>query len=416
MDLDYSDTDRAKELAARAEEFMDEVVIPAERNLGPMEDPSSELIEELRQEAKNRDIYCPQIDEEWGGMGYEFQDVLPLFEQAGRSLLGHTAMRVNAPDEGNMHTIESVGTQEQKERWLRPLVEGEISSAFSMTEPHSRGGADPKMLKTTARRDGDEWVINGHKWWTSGGSQADILIVMCRTDLDAHPYGGCSMILVEPDRDGVNIVRDIPTLGAEESYGHAEVIYDDVRVPAENLLGDENEGFQIAQLRLGPARLTHCMRYSGMAQRSLEIAKAYMNEREGFGDKIAEKQGPRFMIAECETKLHSARCMVRHAARQITAGSQARIEVAMCKTYTANVVQEVVDTCLQLCGGNGIARDLPLADFYESMRPFRIVDGPDEVHKRSIARAAFREINPEEIQNITRFEAQTALTEEPAPV
>lgn len=286
--MQYDDSDTARELADRARAFVDEVVVPVERDFigGP---PVNEAtVAELRAEARERDLYAPQIAEEYGGMGVDFRDVLPLFEQAGRALLGATAMRVDAPDEGNMHTLEMFGTDEQKERWLRPLVEGEIRSGFSMTEPTDGAGSDPKMIRTTARKEGDEWVINGHKWWTTQGSEASVLIVMARTDEDAHPYEGCSLVLVPVDADGVEIVRDIPHVGGGVTgTSHAEVKYDDVRVPAENLLGELNEGFTHAQQRLGPARLTHCMRYSGMAERSLDVAKAYVSDREAFDSALS---------------------------------------------------------------------------------------------------------------------------------
>jgi acyl-CoA dehydrogenase len=313
-------------------------------------------------------------------------------------------MGAGAPSEGNIRTFEKAGTEEQKERWLIPILEGELSTAFSMTEPMQGGGSDPKMIQTTAEKDGDEWVINGHKWWTSNGTVADFLIVMARTDEDAHPYNGCSLILVDVDTDGVEIVRDVPHMGGGLSDdGHAEIKYDNVRVPEENLLGELNEGFTHAQQRLGPARLTHCMRFSGMAERALDIAKAYTSEREAFGTPLSEKQALRFEVADAEIRLHAARSMVRHAARQITAGSEARIEVAMSKVFTANVVNDILDQTVQMCGGNGIGKDLPIAHFYEGARSFRIVDGADEVHKRVIARDAFEDVDPSEVEHVLRY-------------
>ncbi|WP_227377888.1 acyl-CoA dehydrogenase family protein [Haladaptatus halobius] len=403
--MEYDDSERAEVVAARVDEFVDEIVIPAERDLLGRESISDDGLAELRSEARERDIYAPQISTEYGGMGMDFRDVLPAFEAAGRSLLGPPAIRVDAPDEGNMHTFELVASEEQKDEWLRPLVAGEIRSGFCMTEPMQGGGSDPKMIRTTAERDGDEWVINGHKWWTTNGLEADIFLVMARTDLDAHPYSGCSIILVPANTPGVEIERGIPHM-ADDMLGtsHAEIRFEDVRVPVENLMGEENEGFTIAQQRLGPARLTHCMRYSGMAQRALDVAKAYAMEREAFGSPIAEKQSVRFAIAEAETELHAARCMVRHAADQITAGNQARIEVSMSKLYTSNVVQEAIDTAMQFCGANGIGKDLPIADFYENVRQFRFVDGADEVHKRVIARNSFSDIDDAEVANVTRYQ------------
>jgi acyl-CoA dehydrogenase len=402
--MEYDDSPTAQTLRTRAREFVNEVVIPTEREHlanGPID---RSVIEDLRSEARERGVYCPQIDEEHGGMGMDLRDVLPLFEEAGRSLLGAPAMRVDAPDEGNMHTLELVGSEDQKEQYLDPLVAGDIRSGFSMTEPKDGAGSDPKMIETTAEKDGDEWVIDGHKWWTTQGSAADVLLVMARTDTDAHPYEGCSIILVPSDTDGVEIVRDIPHLGQSLVHeGHAEITYDGVRVPEENLLGPENAGFAVAQQRLGPARLTHCMRFTGMATRALEIAKAYMSDREAFGSTLAEKQAQRYAIADAETRLHATRTMVRHAAGRIAEGEQARVPVSMSKVYAANVCQNAIDLAVQSCGANGIGKDLPLADFYQAVRAFRIVDGADEVHKRVIARDAFDDVDANEIEHLTTY-------------
>jgi acyl-CoA dehydrogenase len=402
--MEYNDSEAGRQLGERARKFVDEIVLPVEREHSGDGAVSDAVIEELREEARERDVYCPQIDEEHGGLGYDFRDVLPLFEQAGRSLLAERAMRVAAPDEGNMHTIELVGTEKQKEEWLEPLVAGEINSAFSMTEPAPGAGSDPKMMQTKAEKDGDEWVIDGHKWWTTQGSEADVFIVMARTDMDAHPYNGTSLFLVPADADGVDIVRDIPHLGPSIVHSsHAEIKYNDVRIPEENLLGELNEGFAHAQQRLGPARLTHCMRYSGMAQRALDVAKAYLSEREAFGGSLADKQGPRFDITDEHIRLHAAGTMVRDAAEKIARGEEARHEVSAAKVFTANVAQDAIDTALQLCGGAGMSKDLPIADFYASVRSFRIVDGADEVHKRTLAREFFDDIDAAEVDEVPTF-------------
>lgn len=410
MEIQYDDSEKAREYAERTRGFLDEVVIPRERRLLrnreglESRDELNTVIEELREEARDRGVYAPQMPEEYGGQGLSLTDVLPTFEEAGRSLLGPSALRISAPDEGNMHTIELAGTDGQKKRWLRPLVEGETKSAFSMTEPHDGAGSDPKMIRTTARREGDEWVIDGHKWWTTQGVEADVYLVMARTDEDAHPYRGCSIFLVPADADGVEVVRDVPHMG-ESGMSHAEMRYDDVRVPDDAMLGTENAGFMIAQKRLGPARLTHCMRFAGMADRALDIAVAYANERQTFGESLADKQETRFKIVDARTRLHAARTMVRHAAGEIEDDKRARVEVGMSKVFAANVAQDAIDTAVQVCGGNGIGKDLPLADFYENVRAFRIVDGADEVHKRSIAKRVFdeEEVDESELENITRY-------------
>ncbi|OAQ53608.1 acyl-CoA dehydrogenase [Natrinema mahii] len=400
----YNDSDQAREVASRANDLMEEVVLPIERDRAGGMAVSSGTIAELREAAREYDVYAPQIPEEYGGMGLSFRDSLPAFEEAGRSLLGQIAMRVDAPDEGNMHLLELAGDELQKETYLEPLVQGEIKSGFSMTEPMQGAGSDPKMIQTTAEKDGDEWVIDGHKWWTTQGVEADVLIVLARTDPEAHPYEACSLFLVPADADGVEVIRDVPHMGGgNHGTSHAEIRYENVRVPEEHLLGELNEGFTHAQERLGPARLTHCMRYSGMAQRSLDIAKAYISERQGFDSTLSDKQSLRHRIADAETKLHMARTGIRDAADRIAAGDEARIPVSMCKVFSANVTQDAIDLAVQCCGANGIGKDLPLSDFYESVRQFRIVDGADEVHRRVIARAAFEDVPEEELEPLTRF-------------
>jgi acyl-CoA dehydrogenase len=401
--MEYDDPPAGAAVAERTREFVDEVVRPVEREyLGKGRVPP-ETIAELQQQAREYEVYAPQIPEEHGGLGLTLREALPVFEAAGQSLLGPPALRVDAPDEGNMHTLELVGTEEQRERWLDPLARGEARSAFAMTEPMPGGGADPKALRTTAERDGDEWVVDGHKWWATNGSVADVFLVLARTDPDAHPYEGTSIILVPADADGVEVVRDIPHLeGGLLDVSHAEVTFDEVRVPEANLLGTENAGFVIAQQRLGPARLTHCMRFCGMADRALGIARAYASERSAFGDPLAEKQSVRFRIARREVDLHAARTMVRHAARALESGD-ARTEVAAAKYFAANAAGQAVDDAVQICGGAGVSRDLPLSDFYAHVRQFRIYDGPDEVHLRTIARDAFEDVPEGELDLLPRF-------------
>lgn len=407
--MEYDDSEKAKEMGERAEEFIDEFVLPIEReHIAEGRKIKRDTIQGLREKAKEWELYQPQIPEKYGGQGLDFRDMLPAFEQAGRSLIGSTVFRAGAPSEGNIRTFELAGTEEQKERWLEPMIRGEIRSAFSMTEPMPGGGSDPKMILTAAEQNGDEWVINGHKWFTSAGSVADFLLVMVRTDKDAHPYNGCTNFIVPTDTKGVEIIRPVDTIGGEGiteyTGGHAEIKYKNVRVHKDNILGELNGGFQLSQYRLGGGRLTHCMRFSGMAERALDIAKAYLTERDGFGESLSNKQALRHRIADAETELHMARTGIRHAARQIAQGKEARIEIAMAKTYTANVVQDAIDLAVQCCGANGIAKDLPLAYFYERARAFRIIDGADEVHRRSIARAAFDDVKTEEVEHVLRFD------------
>ena len=401
----HGDSERARELGERAQAFMNEVVIPVERDLAPGATVSQGTLSDLRAEARTRNIYAPQLPIKYGGMGERFRDVLPVFEQAGRSLLGPPAMRVDAPDEGNAHLLDLVGTDLQKREYLTPLVAGDIRSGFSMTEPMDGAGSDPKAIRTIARKEGDEWVIDGHKWWTTQGVEADVYVVLARTDPEAHPYEGCSLFLVPAEAEGVEVVRNVPHLGGgPRGVSHAEMRYDEVRVPDEHLLGTEGEGFTHVQQRLGPARLTHCMRFSGMARRALDIAVAYATERTAFGEPLAQKGDLRGRLADAETRLQAARALVRTAADAVDGGHEARVPVSMAKLFTARVTTDTVDTALQACGGNGIGKDLPLAEFYATIRQFRLVDGADEVHRRSVARDLFADPASEELAPVTRYD------------
>jgi acyl-CoA dehydrogenase len=405
--MEYDDPEAGRVVANRTREFIDDVVVPKEQSIASGADVSAHTVQELREAARDYEVYAPQIESEYGGLGLSFREALPVFEAAGRSLLGPLALRVDAPDEGNMHLLELVGDDLQKEQYLKSLVDGELKSAFAMTEPQPGAGSDPKMIRTRAEKAGEEWVIDGHKWWTTQGVEADVFVVLARTDPDVHPYEGCSLFLVDAETPGVEVVRNIPHMGGGPTgKSHAEVKFDGVRVPDEHLLGKEGEGFAAAQRRLGPARLTHCLRFSGVADRALDIAAAYLSEREAFGSSLADKQAQRFALADTGTQLHAARTLVRHAADRIEAGEQARTEVAMAKTFTAGVVQEAVDTAVQACGGSGIGKDLPLSDFYESVRAFRIVDGADEVHKRVVAREMLADPPTEELDVLPTFDAE----------
>jgi len=402
--MEYHDSPEASALAERTSEFVEEVVLPRERELAGRGTVPDGTIEDLREAARDRGLYAPQMGEEYGGLGLDYRDLLPALEQAGRSPLAEPAMRIDAPDEGTMHLLELLANEAQAEEWLRPLVRGEIHSAFAMTEPMQGGGADPTMVETTAEKDGDEWVIDGHKWWITNGSEAAFFVVMARSDPDVHPYEGCTMFIVPADAPGIEIVRDIEHMGGDFLGGvHSEILFDGVRVPEENVLGTVGEGFSHAQQRMVPARLTQCMRWTGKSRRALDVAEAFMSEREVFGDPVAEKQGPRFDLADAETKLHTARLLARNAADTYAAGGQARVEASMAKYYVTNVADEIIDTALQFCGSNGIGYDLPLAGFYQGVRIIRIADGPDEVQKRVIARHALEEVDEREVEHVSRF-------------
>jgi acyl-CoA dehydrogenase len=297
------------------------------------------------------------------------------------------AFNCSAPDTGNMEILAEHGTEEQRARWLEPLLEGEIRSCFSMTEPEV-SGSDPTTLRTEAVLDGDEWVINGHKWFTSGAVGAAVAIVMCVTEPEGHPYGRASMILVPVGNPGFELVRPVSVMGHDGGPGHCEIRYEDCRVPAANVLGERGAGFVIAQDRLGPGRIHHCMRAIGTAERAIEMMCNRANERETFGGKLADKQFIQDFVAKSRMETDQARLLTLHAAWKMdTAGKRAaRQEISMIKVVAANVVMDVLDRAIQTHGALGMSDDTPLAGMWRFSRMLKVADGPDEVHKMVIAR------------------------------
>jgi acyl-CoA dehydrogenase len=385
--MDFSIPQPIQDIVHRVRQLIDDEVIPVETELRKSgRDVSVEAIQALRAKAKAAGLWAPTMPKELGGMGLNIMEFNPVLQTAGRSLLGPLAIHGAAPDEGNMHLLHTYANEEQIEKYLRPLVEGKIFSGFSMTEPPPGAGSDPKMIRTTAVKAGDEWVINGHKWYTSNGEIADFLIIMAVTDPDVHPYAGTSMFVADRNTPGVNFVRDVPTIGRQDFGGHSEIRYENLRLPESAILGKLGDGFAMAQVRLAPARLTHCMRWSGIAQRALEIATHYASHREAFGKKMIEHQSVAFMLADSEMELYYGGLMMEKAAYLIANGEQARSETSMAKVLIAENVNKILDRAIQICGGTGISRDLPLADWYESARAFRIYDGASEVHRMVTAR------------------------------
>ncbi len=359
----------------------------------------------LQQEVKAQGLWAAHLPPELGGMGFGQVRLGLLHEILGRSFLAPLVFGNNAPDSGNAELlaigIEASGRVEQRERWLEPLLEGKMRSAFSMTEPGA--GADPTLIKTLAVRDGDEWVINGHKWFTSNASVADFLIVMCVTNPDVHPYAGCSMILVPADTPGVDVVRDVPTMEDPfPHYGkigaHAEVLYRDVRVPAENLIGMEGEGFRLAQKRLGPGRIHHCMRWLGQSQRAFDMLCERAVSRYAHGSLLSDKQMVQQWVADSKAEMTAARLMTLQAAWKMDRDgpAAARVEIAMIKYYGATVLYNVIDRAIQVHGSLGFSTDLPLEHMYRAARAARIYDGPDEVHKVTVARQVLKTYTPTE--------------------
>ena len=386
---DLAPTEEIQELRWRYRAFMEEHVYPNERALHA---DDAELIRSLQAKAKEQGLWAPHVPPEAGGTGQGFLAYAHLNEEIGRSTYAQLVFGCQAPDAGNAEILHLFGTDEQKERWLKPLVAGEIRSFFSMTEPEVPG-SDPTTLRTKAVRDGDEWVIDGHKWFSSGADGAAFGIVMAVTDPEAEPHRRASQIVVPADTRGVEIVGPTPVFGHAGSgwSTHCEVWYRGVRVPVENTLGEPGDGFRIAQKRLGPGRIHHVMRWLGQMQRAFELLCSYSLEREAFGSRLADKQTVQNWIADSAAEIHACRLMTLDAAHKIDDGDEARVEVSVIKYYAAQALHDVIDRAIQVHGARGLTDETPLAEMYANARAARIYDGPDEVHRMVVSRRILKE-------------------------
>jgi acyl-CoA dehydrogenase len=397
--MNFEPTERGKQFQERLQAFMDECVYPAEpvwiEQVRAADTPHvhAPVIEELKAEAKSRGLWNLFLPDEEHGAGLTNVEYAPLAEIMGRTKIAPEATNCNAPDTGNMEVLAQFGTDEQKARWLHPLLEGEIRSAFAMTEPDV-ASSDATNIGMRIERDGDEYVLNGRKWWTTNAMHPNcrILIVMGKTDPEAHVYSQQSMVLVPMDTPGLEIVRALPVFGYMDTEGHAELRFTDVRVPVENIIAGEGLGFMIAQARLGPGRIHHCMRAIGAAERALELMCDRADDRETFGKPVSHNANVRDWIAEARMELEMARLYVLKTAWLMdTVGNQhARIEIAGIKVAVPNIALKIVDRAIQVHGGGGVSDDFPLAAMYAGLRTLRLADGPDEVHKLSVARQELR--------------------------
>ena len=377
---------------AQVRAFMEEHVYPNEAALAREDDAADALIAELRRKARSAGIWAPHLPEEAGGTGSGFLEYALLNEEIGRSTWAQLVFNCQAPDAGNGEILHLFGTEEQKERFLRPLVEGTARSFFSMTEPEV-SGADPTALRTTAVLDGDEWVIDGHKWFSSSAEGAAFGIVMAVTDPEAEPHRRMSQILVPTDTPGYELIRAIPVLGhAGRGWStHCEVRYTGVRVPRANVLGEPGDGFRIAQKRLGPGRIHHVMRWLGQMQRAFELMCAYALEREVGGGPLADRQTVQNWIADSAAEIQACRLLTLDAARKLDEGGEARVEVSLIKFYAAWVLNDVIDRAVQVHGARGLTDETPLGHMYAMARAARIYDGPDEVHRMVVSRRILKE-------------------------
>lgn len=373
--------DALQDLCARVRRFVEEVAMPAEsaaiaRDVAALD----HCVARLRVQAREAGLYAPQLPREWGGLGLGWRDLAQVLEEAGRSFLGPAALNCAAPDQPNMLTLLRLGAPAQLERYLGPLVRGERRACFAMTEPAPGAGSDPSMLRTHAERRGARWVLNGHKQFISGGVGADFALVLARTDT------GATLFLVPADTPGYRVVRDIGMVTGYQIGGHAEILLQDCEVGDEAVLGEPGRGLEYAQLRLEPARLSHCMRYIGRARRALETAQAYVMQRESFGSRLADLQQIQAMVADSHIDLHAARLMTLDCADRMDAGLSVKQHSAMAKVFVSEAVNRVADRAVQMMGASGLSDDTPVAMVWQEMRPFRIYDGANELHRATLAR------------------------------
>jgi acyl-CoA dehydrogenase len=380
--MDFSLSPKLLELQQRVRCFIADEIIPLERD--PRLTPhgiTEPLREELVGRARKAGLLTPHASTELGGLGLTHVEKAIVFEEAGYSHLGPSALNIHAPDEGNIHLMEVVATHEQKERWLKPLVEGHIRSCFAMTEPAPGAGADPSMLKTTAVKDGDDYLINGTKWFITGAEGASFTIIMAKME-----DGSATMFLADMDQPGIRLERLMDSLDSSFAGGHGVLHFENLRVPAKDVLGEVGKGFRYAQVRLAPARLTHCMRWLGQARRAHDTALAYARKREAFGKRLGDHQGVGFQLADNELDLQSSRLWIWHTAWVLDQGHKGNLESSMSKVSVSEAVWRVVDRSVQILGGQGVTDETVVMRIFKDIRAFRIYDGPSEVHRHSIAR------------------------------
>jgi acyl-CoA dehydrogenase len=390
MAIDFELTSELADLQARIRRFIADEIIPLEADpRRTPHGPTDELRRELVEKARTAGLLAPHVAREYGGLALTHVGRAIAFEEAGYSPLGPLALNVFAPDEGNMHLLQAVATPAQKERWLRPLAAATIRSCFCMTEPPPGAGSDPSMLTSTATRDGDDYVIEGGKWFITGADGAAFAIIMAKV-ADA----GATMFLSDMNAAGIVVERTMATLDACFPGGHAVVRFDGLRVPSDAVLGEVGKGFQYAQLRLSPARLTHCMRWLGAVRRAHDVAVDYARRRHAFGKRIGDHEGVGFMLADNEMDMHVARLTIWHCAWLLDRGELALHESSRAKVIVSEAAWRVADRCVQVLGGQGVTGETVVARIFADLRAFRIYDGPSEVHRWSIARRILRNDRP----------------------
>jgi acyl-CoA dehydrogenase len=385
--MDFSLPPEIETLRQRTADFVRSRLLPLENDRASFDEHENlriDLLERVRSEVKAAGLWAPNVPREWGGLGVPLVAAAALYETMNESIFGPVCFNCAAPDDGNMRLLASVGTPAQKQRWLAPIAEGRVRSAFAMTEPHPGSGSDPAMTLTQAKRRGDRWVISGRKWFITGAGVAQHFIVIAKTSDD--PRKGLTAFLYDRDQPGWRIVRRIPILGPEEHGGHCELEFDGLEVPDENLLLGIGDGLKVTQIRLGPARLTHCMRWLGLAKRSLAIALDYVTQRTSAGKPLSEIDSVRGLLARAAMQVEIGRLLTMRAASKLDQGDFARKEVSMAKVVVADALHQAADTALQLQGARGYSKDTVVEWIYRYARQARLVDGASEVHEGVLAR------------------------------
>jgi acyl-CoA dehydrogenase len=385
--MDFSLPPEIEDYRRRVRAFVEQHILPLEAdpaNYDEHENIAESALSRIRAQVKEAGLWSLSMPRERGGQGLPVVGMAACYEEMNRSIFGPACFNAAAPDDGNMILLNRVGTPEQKERWLQPIIDGKVRSAFVMTEPHPGGGSDPGMMRTRAEKRGDRYVVSGHKWFITGAGAAQHFILIARTSDDARR--GLTAFLFDRGQPGWEIVRRIPIMGPEEHGGHCELRFDGLEIPEENVLMREGEGLKATQIRLGTARLTHCMRWLGLSKRCLEIAAAYVRERESFGTKLAEHEGVQWLLGEAAMQIEVGRLLTMKAAWALDQGSFARQEVSMAKVQVADTLHKAADTAIQLCGARGYSKDTVLEWIYRYARQARLVDGASEVHKMVMSR------------------------------
>ena len=392
--MDFALSPKVEETRLRIRRFVEEEILPLEAdpaNYDAHENIAHEPLERMKAKAKAEGLWSLSLPEEWGGLGFSVAEIAPCYEEMNRSIFGPVCFNASAPDDGNMRVLSQVARPDQKEKWLRPIADGVIRSSFVMTEPHPGSGSDPMMMLTKAEKKGDKWIVNGHKWFITGAEAATHFILMARTSDD--PRRGLTAFLYHKDSPGWRITRRIPIMGPEEHGGHCELVFEDMEIPDEDRLMEVGDGLKVTQIRLGPARLTHCMRWLGLAKRAMEIATEYVGRREAFGSKLAERESVQWLLGEAALDIQLSRMLTMHAAWTLDQGDFARKEVSMAKIQVADTLHKAVDTAIQLNGARGYSKDTVLEWIYRYARQARLVDGASEVHKMVLARNLMKEGN-----------------------